>query len=131
MNSLSYLQHSRLPSAQSFLKRLSQESQQPKIKAWALYALAGSLRQATPGKPSAASIEVLEQMKRDYGHLEHNGNLISAICEAEMHFSGLVTVLRVGTGHSGGRQAEGCAQPQPHAIGHLRRYLLIDRTVAG
>ena len=84
VNSLSYLQHSRLPSAQSFLKLLSQDSLRPKIRALALYALAGSLREASPGKPSAESIAVLEQMKRDYGNLEHNGYLISAICDAEI-----------------------------------------------
>lgn len=84
MNSLLSLRHSRLPSAQALLKRLSQESQQDKIKAWALYALAGSLREASPGKPPAESIEVLEQMKRDYGHLQHNGYMISDICESEI-----------------------------------------------
>ncbi len=84
MNSLLSLRHSRLPSAQALLKRLSQESQQDKIKAWALYALAGSLREASPGKPSAESIAVLEQMKRDYGHLQHNGYMISDICESEI-----------------------------------------------
>ena len=81
MNSLSYLQHSRLPSAQAFLERLSQESLRPKIKAWALYALA---RSASRSKPSAESIAVLEQMKRDYGTLEHNGISISDICDADI-----------------------------------------------
>ena len=92
VNSLLYLQHSRLPSAQAFLKRLSQESQPRKIKALALYALAGSLREASPGKPSVESIAVLEEMKRDYGDLEHNGYSISDICESEIFESKFLSI---------------------------------------